>query len=263
MATLVPWQPGQRSSASEIAPADRTKRLATYQHTARPAPIAAPATGARRPVQHRPDSVIQTKHVYIVDDDNDARAALELLLSRQPGLEVRCFDSGDAFLAWSAGLPRGVLLLASNLPGMHALDVLAQLHAAGERRFVRIVAGRGTIATAVQAMKAGADDFIATPYDAEKLLDMFDEAFDQQQQDDTAAVPAPRDCPRVAALSPRERDVLDGLIAGCSNKVIAYRLALSPRTIEIYRANLMTKLGVRNLPELLRVAFAAGIMPIA
>ena len=118
-------------------------------------------------------------------------------------------------------------------------------------------------AVAVQAMKAGALDFVEKPYEAETLLRIVDVAFSRLAHDSAAAAHAEQARTKIEALSPRERDVLMGLIEGRANKVIAYELDISPRTVEIYRANLMTKLQVRSLPEALRIAFAAGLIPQA
>ena len=203
-----------------------------------------------------------SRAIYLVDDDHAVRDSLEALLSLQPGFVVRGFDSGDAFLSEATTLDPGVLLLDLHMPGTNGLDVLRQLRDLAPGRFATIMmTGDGSITAAVQAMKTGAIDFLEKPYGATLLLETIDEAFVQLLEEDLAAAHARAAQERIAALSPRERDVLAGLIEGRGNKVIAHQLEISPRTVEIYRANLMMRLGVRSLPEALRVAFAAGLIP--
>ncbi len=201
-----------------------------------------------------------TRTIYIVDDDDAVRASLHSLLSVRPDLIVRGYRSGDAFLEQEAELDPGVVLLDFHMPGASGLDVLTQLDRAPQ--FVAIVlTGQGNVGLAVQAMKAGALDFIEKPYEAEFLLKVIDQAFSKLEEDSEAAARTATAESKIAKLSPRETDVLKGLIEGRSNKIIAYELDISPRTVEIYRANLMEKLEVRSLSEALRIAFAAGLFP--
>ncbi len=203
-----------------------------------------------------------TRTIYLVDDDDAVRASLHTLLSLQPNLVVRSFRSGDQFVAEVSDLDPGVLLLDFHMPGASGLDVLQAMRDQDTKAFATIiVTGEGNVALAVQAMKAGAIDFIEKPYQAEKLLAAIEVAFARLTEDSAAAAHVQQAAAKIAVLSPRERDVLTGLIEGRANKVIAHELEISPRTVEIYRANLMTKLGVRNLPEALRIAFAAGLIP--
>ena len=143
----------------------------------------------------------------------------------------------------------------------NGLDVLRALRPYGSRFVAIILTGQGNIEMAVQAMKAGAMDFLEKPYDPGVLLQLVESAFLHHEQQCAASGRADRAAARISMLSPRECDVLKGLIEGRSNKVIAFELDLSPRTVEIYRANLMQKLEVRSLSEALRVAFAAGMFP--
>lgn len=201
-----------------------------------------------------------TRTIYIVDDDDAVRASLHSLLSVRPDLIVRGYRSGDAFLAQVNELDPGVVLLDFHMPGASGLDVLMQLDRSAQ--FVAIVlTGQGNVGLAVQAMKAGALDFIEKPYEAEFLLKVIDQAFSKLEEDGEAAARTATAESKIAKLSPRETDVLKGLIEGRSNKIIAYELDISPRTVEIYRANLMEKLEVRSLSEALRIAFAAGLFP--
>ncbi|RYD66534.1 MAG: response regulator [Sphingomonadales bacterium] len=201
-----------------------------------------------------------SKTIYIVDDDDAVRASLHSLLSVQSDLVVRGFRSGEQFLEEVDDLDPGVLLIDYNMPGASGLDVL---HALGRTaRFVPIVlTGQGNIGLAVQAMKAGALDFIEKPYEPGALMELIDIAFARLEQGSEAEARVTAAKMKVALLSPRETDTLKGLIEGRSNKIIAYELDISPRTVEIYRANLMEKLEVRSLSEALRIAFAAGMMP--
>ncbi|WP_066779999.1 response regulator [Sphingomonas sp. CCH5-D11] len=199
--------------------------------------------------------------IYIVDDDDPVRASLQSLLSVRKNLLIRSFRSGDAFLEQVEELDPGVLLLDFNMPGSNGLDVLRALRPYGSRFVAIILTGQGNIEMAVQAMKAGAMDFLEKPYDPGVLLQLVESAFLHHEQQCAVSGRADRAAARIAMLSPRECDVLKGLIEGRSNKVIAFELDLSPRTVEIYRANLMQKLEVRSLSEALRVAFAAGMFP--
>ncbi|MEI9852298.1 MAG: response regulator [Sphingomonas sp.] len=201
-----------------------------------------------------------TRTIYIVDDDDAVRASLHSLLSVRTGLLIRGYRSGEAFLEEAPELDPGVLLLDFHMPGATGLDVLEAIR--GDGKFAAIIlTGRGNVSLAVQAMKAGALDFIEKPYEAEFLMQLVESAFSQFEQDSEAAARVDAAKGKIARLSPRESDVLMGLIEGQANKVIAYNLDISPRTVEIYRANLMEKLEVRSLSEALRIAFAAGLIP--
>lgn len=201
-----------------------------------------------------------TKTIYIVDDDDAVRASLHSLLSVQPDLIVRGYRSGDAFLEEASELDPGVVLLDFHMPGSSGLDVLTALNR--DVKFVPIIlTGQGNVTLAVQAMKAGALDFVEKPYDARTLMDVVAHAFAQLEQGGEAEARVRAAKAKIGLLSPRETDTLKGLIEGRSNKIIAYELDISPRTVEIYRANLMEKLEVRSLSEALRIAFAAGMVP--
>lgn len=205
-----------------------------------------------------------TRSIHLVDDDEAVRASLHALLSLRGDLIVRSFRTGDQFLADAPNLDPGVVLLDFHMPGTNGLEVLAALRNGSPGKFATVMlTGEGNISLAVEAMKAGALDFIEKPYEATSLLDVVDSAFARLEEEHVAQGHSATARAKIGALSPRERDVLTGLIEGRANKVIAYELDISPRTVEVYRANLMSKLNVRSLPEALRIAFAAGLIPTA
>jgi two-component system response regulator FixJ len=199
------------------------------------------------------------KFVYIVDDDDDVRASLHGLVSIRPNTLVRAFPSGDRFIEAISELEPGVILLDMHMPGASGIDVLQAIRPTPQLRAI-VLTGQGNIGMAVQSMKYGAIDFLEKPYDSEALLDLIDVGFSRLESDDAASRRVEEAKDKLARLSARERDVLTGLIAGRPNKVIAHELDISPRTVEIYRANLMGKLNVRSLSEALRIAFAAGLV---
>jgi two-component system response regulator FixJ len=198
---------------------------------------------------------------HVVDDELAVRRSLSLLL-RAAGYEVQTFESGEAFLAAAeAELPLGCVLLDLRMPGVSGLEVQ---RAMTERRLahpVVLITAHGDVPVAVQAMKAGACDFIEKPFSGEEILRAVEAALDRCRAAEDEAREAEEAEARIAVLSPRENDVLQGLVAGRQNKVIAQDLGISPRTVEIHRANLMTKLGARSLPEVVRVALSAGVKP--
>jgi two-component system response regulator FixJ len=201
-----------------------------------------------------------TRSIYIVDDDDAVRASLHSLLSVRPDTLIRGYKSGDAFLAAMDELEPGCLLLDFHMPGATGLDVLHAIQ--GKAAFTAVIlTGRGDVNLAVQALKAGAHDFIEKPYQFEELSNAIETAFAKLEATSAEAARAGAASAKLDALSAREQDVLKGLIDGRSNKLIAYDLDISPRTVEIYRANVMTKLGVKSLSEALRIAFAAGMVP--
>jgi two-component system response regulator FixJ len=199
------------------------------------------------------------RHIHIVDDDESVRASLLALLGRRSDMVIHAFPSGDALLRRLTELEPGVVLLDMNMPGTSGMDVLRRLVGSETRFETIVITGHGNIAMAVEAMRAGAFDFLEKPYDHRALLQAIDLAYARLEDavQSAAAQNAARE--RLATLSARERDVLLRLIEGRANKMIAQELGLSPRTVEYYRANLMTKLGVRSLSEGLKVAFAGGL----
>lgn len=194
--------------------------------------------------------------VHLVDDDAAVRRAVGFML-KTSGHRVESYDSGADLLKRSSELDEGCILLDIRMPGMDGLEVQQALQENGVSLPVIIMTGHGDVALAVRAMKAGAVDFIEKPFQKDALLSSLEEGYRRLARKGATA-DRRRDADiRLQALTARERDVLEGLAQGLPNKTIAYDLGISPRTVEIHRANLMSKLGVRSLSEALRIAFAA------
>lgn len=200
--------------------------------------------------------------IHVVDDDDAVRGSVQALLSVRPNLIVRGFSSGDAFLAAMDELDPGVVLLDFHMPGASGLDVLRALAPLSPRFAPIILTGQGHVQLSVQAMKAGALDFLEKPCEPGMLLETIDQIFGLFEENAAALARQEDARKRIGRLSPRETDVLKGLIDGLPNKIIAHELNLSPRTVEIYRANLMDKLEAKSLSEALRLAFAAGLISL-
>ena len=199
------------------------------------------------------------RSIYIVDDDQAVRSELYSLLSVFPNTVLRSFPSGDDFVARIDELQSAVILLDMNMPGLSGLDVLAAIRERPDLLPI-VITGQGDTRLAVQAMKAGATDFLEKPCEPKMLISTVELAF--QKLEETAQVIARTGeaQQKLSRLSARERDVLEGLIEGKSNKIIGYELDISPRTVEVYRGKMMDKLEVQSLPEALRVAYAAGLI---
>ena len=196
--------------------------------------------------------------VHIVDDDEAVRQSLAFLLG-SAGLTVRLYDSASAFLAGLSAVKSGCLVTDVRMPDMTGIELLQQLRAKACHLPAIVITGHGDVPLAVEAMKAGAVDFIEKPFDQEALLHAVHTALERGmggEGGDDPAITA-----KLATLSERERQVLEGLVAGHPNKTIAHDLGISPRTVEVYRANLMTKMGARSLSELIRMAIIAKVAP--
>lgn len=196
--------------------------------------------------------------VYIVDDDEAIRRSASFML-KTSGFRVSSYDSGTAFLKAARSLEPGCVLLDIRMPGPDGLEVQRTLRDSGLLLPVVIMTGHGDISLAVQAMKAGAVDFIEKPFERPVLLGALEVARGRLAKEAAASGREQDAEARLNVLTARERDVLGGLANGLPNKTIAYDLGISPRTVEIHRANLMEKLGARSLSETLRLAFAAGL----
>ena len=195
--------------------------------------------------------------IYVVDDDEAIRRSLSFLL-KTSGFSVRLFDGGLPFLKDAADLPTGCVLLDVRMPDMDGLEVQRELRTRGVMLPVVIMTGHGDVDMAVSAMKAGASDFIEKPFEKFALLTCIEAARKQSVAARGAGARAQEARARLNILTDRERDVLNGLVDGLPNKSIAYDLGISPRTVEIHRANLMQKLDVKSLAEALRIAFHAS-----
>ena len=196
--------------------------------------------------------------IYVVDDDEAIRRSLSFQL-KTSGYAVRLFEGGTAFLKEAAGLEPGCVLLDVRMPDIDGLEVQRELRARGVMLPVVIMTGHGDIDMAVAAMKAGASDFIEKPFEKAALLGCVEAARRVAVAERGAGARAEDARARLNVLTDRERDVLDGLVQGLPNKTIAFDLGISPRTVEIHRANLMQKLEVKSLAEALRIAFHAGV----
>jgi two-component system response regulator FixJ len=200
--------------------------------------------------------------VLIVDDDADVRESLRALLE-SAGYPVREFDNANKVLADST-ISQGACLIADiRMPDMDGLQLQEELNRRQIGLPVIIITGHGDVPLAVRAMKAGAVDFLEKPFDGEFMLDTVRRALALSEQNRDQAALAQLAASRVAALTPREKEVLEHLVAGHSNKVIAYELAISPRTVEIHRGHLMEKMQARSLSNLIQMALVAGVGPPA
>jgi two-component system, LuxR family, response regulator FixJ len=199
-------------------------------------------------------------HVYIVDDDDAILDSLSMLFEAV-GHRVHTFRRAEAFLGAAPTLPLGCLIADIRMPEMDGLELQRHLNK-GSRPFpMIIITGHGDVPLAVQAMRAGALDFIEKPFAAPTILasvEMALSALEAADRRDPAELALQS---KVELLSPRERQVLDGLLAGLPNKTIAFDLAISPRTVEIHRARVMDKMGARTLSQLIRLALGAGLKP--
>lgn len=198
------------------------------------------------------------KLVHIVDDEEAVRRSIGYML-KTSGFEVESWPSGAAFLRDVRHAEQGCVLLDVRMAEMDGLQVQEMLVERGVTMPVVVMTGHGDITTAVRAMKAGAVDFLEKPFDKAGLLAALEAAFARIDAADGAQMRAQQAEQILGALTPRERDVLEGLAKGLPNKTIAFDLGISARTVEVHRANLMMKLSVRSLSDALRIAFAAGL----
>ena len=197
--------------------------------------------------------------VFVVDDDGPMRASLENLL-RSVGLRVESFMSAPDFLRAKRPNVPSCLVLDVRLPGLSGLDLQHQLAEAGRELPIIFITGHGDIPMTVQAMKAGAVEFLTKPFRDQELLDAVEQALarDRQARGERAVVERLRG--RYASLTRREREVLRGVVTGRLNKQIAGELGTSEATVKIHRHHLMEKMGAASLPELVRMADRLGIL---
>jgi two-component system response regulator FixJ len=198
--------------------------------------------------------------VHIVDDDEAVRNSLAFMLG-SAGLSVRLYESARAFLNLLDPSAHGCLVTDVRMPDMTGIELLAEIKAKAPYLPAIVITGHGDIPLAVEAMKAGAVDFIEKPFEDEVLLKAVEAALKKIDGDGEAQIQEVFS--RLASLSERERQVLEGLVAGQANKVIAAARGISPRTVEVYRANVMTKMQAKSLSELVRMAVLAQVQPCA
>ena len=197
--------------------------------------------------------------VYVIDDDAAMRDSLNFLLDAA-NFEVALFESATNFLEVLPRLDFGCVISDIRMPGIDGIELLRRMKLLDSRFPIVIITGHGDVPLAVEAMKLGAVDFLEKPFEDDRLIGIIEAAIRQNE-------PAAKDeavtqdiAARIESLSPRERQVMDGLIAGLSNKMIARNYDISPRTIEVYRANVMTKMQASSLSELVRLAMRAGLL---
>lgn len=196
--------------------------------------------------------------VYVIDDDESVRHSLEFLLD-VAGIRVRSFSSADAFLKSSPPLSGACLVTDVRMPGMSGVQLAEELRSSGANIPVIMVTGHADVPLAVQAMKAGVADFIEKPFDDDVMLSAIRSALARHGDEEAALAERQAVLTRIGTLSPREREVMDGLVAGQANKAIAFDLEISARTVEVYRANVMMKMQAKTLSDLVRMVTIARL----
>ena len=197
--------------------------------------------------------------VHVIDDDDAVRQSLAFLL-KTARLEVQTYESAAAFLSVLPGIGAGCIITDVRMPEISGIDLLRRLKELKVGMPVIVITGHGDIQLAVEAMKIGAVDFIEKPFDDEQLLASVRTALGRWEKGARKEAERADLRDKLAALSSREREVLDRLVLGKPNKIIAFDLGISPRTVEIYRANVMTKMGAGSLSDLVRMALFAGLL---
>ncbi len=200
--------------------------------------------------------------IYVIDDDEAVRQSIEFLL-KTAGIEVRSFESAKAFLDVLPEITGGCVVTDVRMPDITGIDLLRRVREVKPELPVIVITGHGDVPLAVEAMKLGAADFLEKPFDDDLLIASARSALHQVADTTKRNAEVAEIHDKLAGLSNRERQVLEGLVAGKPNKVIAFDLGISPRTVEIYRANLMTKMSANSLSDLVRMAMLAGILESA
>jgi two-component system response regulator FixJ len=198
-----------------------------------------------------------TNLVHLIDDDEAVRSSLAFLLSTAK-IGVKTYETAAAFLATLPDANTGCVVTDVRMPGMSGIDLLRELKTRKITMPVIVITGHGDVQLAVEAMKIGAADFIEKPFDDEVLLAAVKASLNRSEKNAEQESERAKLIEKLNTLSNRERDVLEGLVAGKPNKIIAFDLGISPRTVEIYRANVMTKTGAGSLSDLVRMALLSG-----
>lgn len=196
--------------------------------------------------------------VHIVDDDDATKDSLRFLLA-SAGIPVRCHDSGSSFLGELESAEAGCLISDIRMPDISGIELLRIVREKRPSIPVVLITGHGDVTLAVDAMKLGAADFLEKPYSEDAILAAVGAALEKQTDAGRTEAERADIAERLEQLSPREAQVLAGVVAGKPNKIIAYDLDISPRTVEVYRANLMTKMRASSLSHLVRMALQAGL----
>ena len=199
--------------------------------------------------------------VHVVDDDADVRNSVAFLL-QSAGLDVRTYESAAALLAAAATLKSGCIITDVQMPAMSGLELQRRLRASQVTLPVIVITGHADVPLAVEALKAGAVDFIEKPFEHSVLLAAVRSALHRSWNEIDEALQKSQVVARLASLTPRERQVLDRLVAGKTNKAVAQDLEISPRTVEVFRANIKTKMQAASLSELVRLAILGGVLPV-
>jgi len=197
--------------------------------------------------------------VHIIDDDDALRDSLSFLLS-SAGIKTKTYETATGYANDPERGACGCILTDVRMPGMSGIDLLRKLKSDGLAVPVIVMTGHGDVPLAVEAMKLGALDFVEKPFDDDALIASVRSALGEAKRHSVHEEERKEIDARLAQLTARERQVLDGLVVGQPNKVIAYELGISPRTVEIYRANVMTKMQANSLSELVRMALVTGAL---
>ncbi len=190
--------------------------------------------------------------VFVVDDDASVRDSLALLLGTA-GHRVECFETAAAFLDRYQRHEPGCAIVDLRLPGIDGLELQDRLQAGGAEIPVLFLTGHGDVPAAVRALKRGAVDFLEKPFDADRLLALVDDALERDRERRAGRARRDQAAERVAALTPREREVMQLVAEGRANKAVAAELAISERTVELHRSRIMHKTGARSVPDLVRL----------
>ncbi|MGY2906702.1 response regulator FixJ [Bradyrhizobium sp. URHC0002] len=201
----------------------------------------------------------QSNRVFVIDDDPAMRDSLDFLLG-SAGFSVRLFESAQVFLNELAKLEPGCVVTDVRMPGIDGMELLRRLSSGPRKLPVIVMTGHGDVPLAVEAMKLGAIDFLEKPFEDDRLIGMIESALAERESGSKSEALSADMAARVASLTQRERQVMQGLVAGHSNKTIGREYDISPRTVEVYRANVMTKMQAGNLSELVRFAIRAGMV---